>query len=178
MVNKVKIKTGTRGKIAETFGVSVTTVSLAVGGITKSELADNAVTKMNVLGAAIGVVTAAVAVFALFRKGSDEATDAMKRAKETAQSYYAQEKTGLDIMFEKLRRTNPKSKERNELVDELKRMYPDLNKQVLDEIRNTNDLSDAYDILIGKIRQRTKTEALNKTLKGTPNVAALRQKPA
>ena len=37
---KVKIKSGTREQIAKAFGVTVTTVSLAVNGVTKSELAD------------------------------------------------------------------------------------------------------------------------------------------
>lgn len=39
-INKVKIKVGTRQKLADTFSVSVTTVSLAVGGVTQSKLAD------------------------------------------------------------------------------------------------------------------------------------------
>ena len=39
-INKVKMKVGTRRQIADSFGVSVTTVSLAASGVTKSKLAD------------------------------------------------------------------------------------------------------------------------------------------
>jgi hypothetical protein len=39
-INKVKMKVGTRQKIADIFNVSVTTVSLAASGVTQSELAD------------------------------------------------------------------------------------------------------------------------------------------
>jgi predicted XRE-type DNA-binding protein len=49
-INKVKIKTGTRKQIAETFKVSVTTVSLAVNGVTKSYLAD----KIKIYAVALG----------------------------------------------------------------------------------------------------------------------------
>ncbi len=38
-INKVKIKTGTRQQIADMFNVSVTTVSLALNGVTNSKLA-------------------------------------------------------------------------------------------------------------------------------------------
>jgi len=38
-VNKVKLKTGTRTPLAKEFGVSVTSISLAVNGVTNSELA-------------------------------------------------------------------------------------------------------------------------------------------
>jgi DNA-binding transcriptional regulator YdaS (Cro superfamily) len=39
-INKVRIKVGSRSKIAKMFGVSVTTVSLAASGVTKSKLAE------------------------------------------------------------------------------------------------------------------------------------------
>ena len=38
-INKVKIKTGTRQTLADTFNVSVTSISLALNGVTNSELA-------------------------------------------------------------------------------------------------------------------------------------------
>ena len=38
-INKVKLKSGTRQKLADTFGVSVTSVSLSVNGVVNSELA-------------------------------------------------------------------------------------------------------------------------------------------
>ena len=39
-INKVKIKNGTRKQIADTFGVTVTSVSLACNGVTKKGKSD------------------------------------------------------------------------------------------------------------------------------------------
>lgn len=128
--------------------------TLATQGLTKAMLVLNGVSKANMFAALASVAIAAVTAFQLFRKKTDEATEAVENAKQVGQDYYAKEKMNLDLIFEKLKRTNPMSKERNKLVDELKQMYPDLNKQILDEIRNTNNLATAYDVIIGKIKAR------------------------
>lgn len=94
----------------------------------------------------------------------EETTDAMNAAKEAATSYYTQEKMQLDAIFDKLKQTNPKSKERLELVRQLKEMYPELNAQTLEEITNTNSLAGAYDTLATSISKKAKTAALNTIL--------------
>lgn len=104
------------------------------------------------IAALVAAVIAAVSYFKLFKKQHKESNDTFKEAARIGSEYYAQEKANLDVMFEKLRRTNPKSKERNDLVNQLKEMYPDLNKQILEEITNTNNLSNAYEILVEKIK--------------------------
>lgn len=140
-------------------------MKLLNGGIkaaTISFKAMDAAMKANVIGAVVGVVVAAASAFATLVNRTKEANKALEEAKKAASEYYGQEKMQLDLLFEKLRQTNPKSKERNELVKKLKEMYPDLNKQILDEITNTNNLSTAYDILIGKIQQRARSKGLEK----------------
>jgi hypothetical protein len=140
-------------------------MKLLNGGIkaaTISFKAMDAAMKANVIGAVVGVVVAAASAFATLVNRTKEANKALEEAKKAASEYYGQEKMQLDLLFEKLRQTNPKSKERNELVKQLKDMYPDLNKQILDEITNTNNLSAAYDILIGKIQQRARSKGLEK----------------
>lgn len=114
----------------------------------------------NPIMAVVGVVAMLVGALATLRKKTKEASDEFEGMKSTMSSYYAQEKTGLDQMFAKLKQTNPKSKERNELVDELKRMYPDLNSELENEVRNTNDLNNAYDALLIKMQEKARLKGL------------------
>lgn len=114
----------------------------------------------NPILAVVGVISLLVGALASLRKKTKEAADEFEGMKSTMSSYYAQEKTGLDQMFAKLKQTNPKSKERNELVDELKKMYPDLNSELENEVRNTDNLSGAYDLLLDKMRQRARLKGL------------------
>jgi tape measure domain-containing protein len=114
----------------------------------------------NPILAVVGVISLLVGALASLRKKTKEAADEFEGMKSTMSSYYAQEKTGLDQMFAKLSQTNPKSKERNELVDELKRMYPDLNSELENEVRNTNDLNNAYDVLLAKMQERARLKGL------------------
>jgi hypothetical protein len=166
-ITATKIKTTVLAAKAAITGVYTGGIKIA----TIATAAFNTIMKMNPIGAAIGVVLAAVAAFSAFRKKTDEATEAtkrsaeaMKKAHDVANSYYASERSNLDKIFEQLNRTNPKSKERNELVDELKRMYPDLNKQIEDELRNTNNLANAYSVLIGNIQKKARIKAKESVL--------------
>ena len=141
--------------IAETY---------ATQGLSKAMLVLNGVSKASVFGALVGVALAAVTAFSLFEKKTDETADAVERAKAVGQDYYSKEKMNLDLIFEKLKRTNPQSKERNRLVDELKQMYPGLNTQIENEIRNTNNLSNAYGVLIGQIKAKAMAKAKESAL--------------
>lgn len=126
----------------------------------KAQLLLNKAMYKNPVLAVVGVISALVGVLMMLKKRTKEAADEFEGMKSTMSSYYAQEKTGLDQMFARLKQTNPQSKERNELVDELKRMYPDLNTELEKEIRNTNDLSGAYDVLLGKLQHRARIKGL------------------
>lgn len=125
-----------------------------VNSATRAMMLFKAVSTPGGIGAIVGVITAAATAFALFRKKSNEASDAMKTAKETYSSFYAQERSQLDAIFAGLKQTNPKSEERKQLVRELSKLYPELNKQTLNDITNTNNLAAAYDILIANIRKK------------------------
>lgn len=126
----------------------------------KAQLLLNKAMYKNPVLAVVGVISALVGVLMTLKKRTKEAADEFEGMKSTMSSYYAQEKTGLDQMFARLKQTNPQSKERNSLVNELKSMYPDLNKEIEDELRNTNELSGAYDILLDKLRQRARLKGL------------------
>ncbi|MBP8040345.1 MAG: phage tail tape measure protein [Bacteroidales bacterium] len=105
------------------------------------------------IAALVAAVISAISYFKLFKNKHKESNDTFRESARIGSEYYAKEKANLDVLFEKLKRTNPKSKERNDLVNQLKEMYPDLNKQILDEITNTNNLGTAYDIIIEKIKR-------------------------
>ena len=126
----------------------------------KAQLLLNKAMYKNPVLAVVGVISALIGVLMTLKKRTKEATDEFEGMKSTMSSYYAQEKTGLDQMFARLKQTNPQSKERNSLVNELKSMYPDLNKEIEDELRNTNELSGAYDVLLEKLRQRARLKGL------------------
>ena len=150
--------------LTKAWAVAKSLLTGKVKQATASFVAFNAVTKANIIGAIVGILMAAGTAFALFRKRNNEATDSMKQARETYSSFYAQERRQLDEIFAKLKQTNPKSNERKRLVKELAELYPDLNKQTLDDITNTNNLSAAYNTLIGVIQKRARATALNKAL--------------
>lgn len=126
----------------------------------KAQLLLNKAMYKNPVLAVVGVLSMLVGALMMLRKRAKEATNEFEGMKSTMSSYYAQEKTGLDQMFARLKKTNPESKERNALVNELKSMYPDLNGELEKELRNTNDLSGAYDVLLDKLRQRARLKGL------------------
>ena len=154
-LSKVSISTNTLKAL------SWKSITAQISAATKAKLTYKTVTKA--LAGPVGLLTAAVAAGAsawlLFRRRNKEAEDGMKSAREAYSSFYAQERTQLDAIFAKLRQTNPKSAERKRLVKELAELYPELNKQTLDEITNTNKLAAAYDAASASIRKKALTKA-------------------
>jgi len=150
-----------------------------VDATTGSVIALTAAQKASGIGAILAVVTAAATAFALFRKRTKESTDAMKVAKEVYSSFYEKERTQLDILFAKLEQTNPKSEERKRLVREIAGLYPELNKQTLNDITNTNNLTAAYDALSTSIQKKALAKSHENAMqsaykKGAPGEAILR----
>lgn len=131
---------------------------------TMAQQAFNAAQKANMIGLVVAGLAAAVTAFVLFRKRAKEASDYTKEAKEAARGYYAQERSQLDQLFAKLRQTNPATAERKRLVKELAEAYPELNKQQLQDLTYTNNLTGAYNTLIDSIGKRARVQALSKTL--------------
>jgi len=109
-------------------------------------------------------VVAGTSAFLMFRKRGKEATDTMKKVGEYSKDYYASEKKFLEEHFDKMQKANAKSKERNKLVDELKRQYPGLNEQLEKELRSTNNLNNSKEILISLIKKQAITEGMKQLL--------------
>lgn len=163
-------------KIATT-AVNVKTIVMrlltsATKRATMATQAFNAAQKANLIGLVVAGLAAAVTAFIAFKKRAKDATDYTKEAKEAAAGYYAQERSQLDQIFAKLRQTNPATAERKRLVKELAEAYPELNKQQLQDLTYTNDLSKAYSTLIDIIGKRARAQALNKTLEDLYSVTS------
>lgn len=142
--------------------IKTVAVNLLAGSLAKARtamLAFNAAMKANLIGLMVTTAVTAIAVLTAFRKKTSDNAKMLQKAREEASSYYAQERMQLDQLFAKLKKTNPQSAERKQLVKELAETYPELNKQLLDEITNTNNLGRAYDFLIGKIATRARLKA-------------------
>lgn len=163
----------TAGAASATFaGVASTSfAAFALSAKVACKAVSTAIMNIPIIGwiaAAIAAIIALISYFSRLGKSSKDTSadtsNAMKDAMQAAQSYYAQERVQLDLIFEKLRQTNPKSEERKRLVKELADLYPELNKQTLDDIKNTNNLSGAYDTLIANIQRRALAQAKEKTL--------------
>lgn len=137
-----------------------------VKGATVATRAFNAAQKANMIGLVVAGITAATAAFIAFRKRAKDASREMREAKEVAAGYYAQERSQLDQLFAKLRQTNPATAERKRLVQELANAYPELNKQQLQDLKYTNNLTGAYNSLIEAIGRRAKTKAYEKISEG------------
>ncbi|MDD2965543.1 MAG: hypothetical protein PHU33_16490 [Bacteroidales bacterium] len=125
--------------------------------------------KAALIGSGIGIlitlVATAAAAFYLFKKRTEDSTVALRKAKEMAMESYAQEKVGLDVLFRAMEKTNPKSRERAEIVKKLKEQYPDLNKELEKELLTTNNLATAYEALNKQILRKAENEAMSEVNK-------------
>jgi len=133
-------------------------------GVTRSIRMMNIATKANVIGALVGVIITAISYFKIFRKQTDVMGDSLKKAFDSGSEYYRKNVDYLDQMFAALDKTNPKSKERIKLVDDLLKKFPNLNKEMRDELTNTNDLAKSKAILIEQLKQEAITRGMQAVL--------------
>jgi hypothetical protein len=102
-------------------------------------------------------VTLLIGAIIMLRKRTKEATDEYAKLNRKASEYAADEKARLDMIFDKLRKTNPATKERNELVKQLKDMYPELLANMNLEKAGLQELETAYRRISASIIQKAKT---------------------
>ncbi|MDR2652187.1 MAG: hypothetical protein LBC68_07730 [Prevotellaceae bacterium] len=77
-----------------------------------------------ILGLVIGAVTVAISLFKLFKKGQDEATKAVN----SVAAKIGVETSNLNKLFEAMKKTEPASERRKNLIDEINAKYPGLLK--------------------------------------------------
>ena len=132
--------------------------------VEKAQKLLNATMLKNPFAAVAIALTLVIGAVVMLRKRTRETVDVLGEAEKAAKGFYAQERTQLDEIYNKLRKTNPASQERKRLVKELAEAYPELNKQQLADIANAKDLTKSYQELIAVISQRARVQAYNQML--------------
>lgn len=131
---------------------------------TKAIRGMNAALKSNAIGLAIAGVAALITWLISLRKRTRETVSEVDNVKRKANEYASQERANLDMIFAKLSKTNPKSKERNELVKQLREQYPDLLKNMDLEAAGLEDLKKAYDKIVESIERKAMAQAVEERM--------------
>lgn len=114
----------------------------------------------------LGVTALTIAIIAL-KNRTRELTFEQKILGDVnakAAEYSAKEHMEIDRLFESLRKTNPKSKERKNIIDELIRRYPDLLKNMNLERATAEDIAKAYQLVTAEVDRMAKAKALEEGL--------------
>lgn len=114
--------------------------------------------------AVLGVLSMVVGAFVMMHKKTKEAADDIYDLNKAAGSYASDERARLEMIFDKLKRTNPKSEERNKLAKQLNEMYPDTLKNIDLEKAGLNELETAYNSIIAVIERKAMARAIEDRL--------------
>ncbi|MCL2245852.1 MAG: tape measure protein [Lentimicrobiaceae bacterium] len=120
--------------------------------------------KANPIIAITSAVALAIGTIVMLKKRTKEATDEYGKLNKKASEYASEERSRLDMIFDRLRKTNPKTKERNELVKQLKDMYPELLSNMNLEKAGLEELEKAYNRISESIVRKAKTQAYEEEL--------------
>jgi hypothetical protein len=130
-----------------------------VKGLTAAWIALRNVQKATVIGAAFSIITTIGAALIAFRKRVNDVKNELGTVNKMAVEHAANEKVKIDDIFERLKRTNPQSAERNRLIRELKDMYPGLLDNMDLENGKLNDLEKAYNRIIDAVDRTAQARA-------------------
>ncbi len=114
--------------------------------------------------AIVAGITLVVGALMMMRKNTKEAASEYGELNKKAAAYGADERSRLDTIFDKLRATNPQSKERNKLVKELQDMYPEYVKNMGLEKAGLEDLEKAYTKIVAAIDRKARAQAVEDEL--------------
>ena len=153
-------------------------MSLYTGSVKAATLATslfNKVTKANVVGAIVSVITAAATAFATFRRNAERATDATKgltEAKRMLNDVEAEshrkadgELTRLKLLYGATQDLTLSYEKRLAAAKELIRLYPDTFKGLGTEAILAGKAQGAYDDLTASILRKAYVEAVAEKLK-------------
>lgn len=139
-------------------GAAATITGVLTGRIKVADMATkafNATVRNNPIGLLVSAISTAVMLFADFGKEVDRATDAIKsQTKET------------EDLHKKILLANQGSKERADLINQLKAMYPELLRDLNAETASNQDVANAIDRvnkqLVRRMALRKQEQALEK----------------
>ena len=122
-------------------------MSIATGMLSKVFTGIGTAFKANPIGLVITGVTLLTSAFSSFTDAKKEE----KKAIEAALKPMRDELTLTNLLVNKLKDANLKSSERKTILEELKKLNPDITKGITDE-------ADAYEILSGRLEEYNKTQ--------------------
>lgn len=148
------------------FKLMAIQATLAVKGLTiqmvlaqKATMLLNTILVKNPITAALVGISLVIGGLMMLRKRTKEATDSLAEVNRVAGQYASDERARLDMIFDRLRKTNPKSKERNELIKQLQDMYPDLLNNINLEKAGLQELETAYNNIVAAIDRKARSRA-------------------
>lgn len=148
------------------FKLMAIQATLAVKGLTiqmvlaqKATMLLNTILVKNPITAALVGISLVIGGLMMLRKRTKEATDSLAEVNRVAGQYASDERARLDMIFDRLRKTNPKSKERNELIKQLQDMYPDLLNNINLEKAGLQELETAYNSIVAAIDRKARSRA-------------------
>jgi TP901 family phage tail tape measure protein len=136
------------------------------GAKTAQEALNFAFTK-NPIGLVItGVLLLGTALYALKGRINSVNTEQkiQNELQKNAADYIAREKTEVDLLFDALNKTNPQSKERTAIIQELNTKYPELLKNMNLEKAGAEEIAAAYREVVEEINRVAMAEAVKDEL--------------
>lgn len=159
--------------VAKNIAVGIFTGSLKIATLAMQIF--NKVGKANVIGAVIGLLTAAAAAFVMFRKNANGASDAAKgltAAKKMlndidleAHNKANDELHRLKLLYDATQDLTRSQEMRTKAAKELIRLYPDVFKNMTAEMIMAGEAKDKYDQLSAAILRKAYVEAVSESLK-------------
>lgn len=127
--------------------------------VEKAQLMLNATMLKNPVLLIVAGIALLIGSLMMMKKRTVEAYSAVGELNKKSKEYASDEKANLDMLFDKLKKTNPQSKERNELVKKLNEMYPDTLKNMNLEKAGLDELTEAYNKIIDAIDRKARARA-------------------
>lgn len=112
----------------------------------------------------VTAIASVVGILSSLKKKTQEAISSTDLLNQKSGEYAADERVRLDLIFDKLRQTNPKTQERNRLIKELREMYPGLLDSMNLEKVGLGELEAAYQKLMNVIDQKARARAYEDAL--------------
>lgn len=148
-------------------GTSLYNLIVALKGAKTAQQALNIAFVQNPIGAVIaGIVLLGGALYMLRNRMNSVTKEeqALNDIKEKAIEYSARERIEADRLFDSLKRTNPGSKERSDIIESINQKYGPLLKNMDLEKGKAEDIASAYQKVTIEIERKARTDAAQELL--------------
>lgn len=154
----------TRGYLAARLALEVLTGQTKLA--TAAQLAFKGAMSISGIGAIVSVIATAATAFTLFQKEAVKTVGLQKMLSDATiktNDSIAEESAKVKDLFDQLRKTNPASKERKELIDKINSTYGTTLQNLKDEKEFLGQIDKAYNDLIATITRKIILESTAQT---------------